>query len=175
MNFYQVHKGGIYKKLIVVKAVDIILYWQVCFFCHVNSCAYVQGTMDTSASSTLKSSLNDSVTDGENDHREANTSPAPPNQVHSWFCETMSYLSPLPIRCHIGGFPYDVAALYRQVLLQTEPEVAVVQLPDGQTTTVQGVIQAPQTSVIQSPQAPAVQVGAQTSLHASHIQVKLDK
>ncbi|MEQ2299250.1 hypothetical protein AMECASPLE_013357, partial [Ameca splendens] len=81
-------------------------------------------TMDTSVSSQLDSCLNDSVTDGEKDHGEANSSPAASNQV----------------------------------LLQTESEVAVVQLPDGQTTSVQGVIQAPQTSVIQSPQVQTVQI-----------------
>ena len=39
------------------------------------------------------------------------------------------------------------------------PGVAVVQLYDGQTVPVQGVIQAPLTSVIQSPQVQTVQVG----------------
>ncbi|KAM4728993.1 cAMP-responsive element modulator isoform 1-T1 [Anableps anableps] len=87
--------------------------------------------MDTSASSQLDSSLNDSVTDGEKDHGEADTSPAASNQ---------------------------------QVLLQTESEVAVVQLSDGQTTSVQGVIQAPQTSVIQSPQVQTVQIATVAEL-----------
>ncbi|KAM4728994.1 cAMP-responsive element modulator isoform 2-T2 [Anableps anableps] len=86
--------------------------------------------MDTSASSQLDSSLNDSVTDGEKDHGEADTSPAASNQV----------------------------------LLQTESEVAVVQLSDGQTTSVQGVIQAPQTSVIQSPQVQTVQIATVAEL-----------
>ncbi|PWA30027.1 hypothetical protein CCH79_00009752 [Gambusia affinis] len=81
-------------------------------------------TMDSSVSSQLESSLNDSVTDGEKDQGEANASPADSSQV----------------------------------LLQTESEVAVVQLSDGQTTSVQGVIQAPQTSVIQSPQVQTVQI-----------------
>uniref|UniRef100_A0A096MCK9 cAMP-responsive element modulator-like n=2 Tax=Cyprinodontoidei TaxID=8087 RepID=A0A096MCK9_POEFO len=82
-------------------------------------------TMDSSVSSQLESSLNDSVTDGEKDHGEANQSPADSSQ---------------------------------QVLLQTEAEAAVVQLSDGQTTSVPGVIQAPQTSVIQSPQVQTVQI-----------------
>ncbi|XP_007540150.1 cAMP-responsive element modulator isoform X3 [Poecilia formosa] len=81
-------------------------------------------TMDSSVSSQLESSLNDSVTDGEKDHGEANQSPADSSQV----------------------------------LLQTEAEAAVVQLSDGQTTSVPGVIQAPQTSVIQSPQVQTVQI-----------------
>ncbi|XP_015235947.1 PREDICTED: cAMP-responsive element modulator-like isoform X1 [Cyprinodon variegatus] len=86
--------------------------------------------MDTSVSSQLDSSLNDSVTDGEKDHREANASPAASNQV----------------------------------LLQTESEVAVVQLSDSQTSSVQGVIQAPQTSVIQSPQVQTVQIATVAEL-----------
>ncbi|XP_014330341.1 cAMP-responsive element modulator-like isoform X2 [Xiphophorus maculatus] len=80
--------------------------------------------MDSSVSSQLESSLNDSVTDGEKDHGEANACPADSSQV----------------------------------LLQTESEVGVVQLSDGQTTSVPGVIQAPQTSVIQSPQVQTVQI-----------------
>ena len=42
--------------------------------------------------------------------------------------------------------------------------VTVVQLSDGQTVQVPGVIQAPQTSVIQSPQVQTVQVRAHTRL-----------
>ncbi|XP_014864856.1 PREDICTED: cAMP-responsive element modulator-like isoform X3 [Poecilia mexicana] len=76
-------------------------------------------TMDSSVSSQLESSLNDSVTDGETNQSPADSS---------------------------------------QVLLQTEAEAAVVQLSDGQTTSVAGVIQAPQTSVIQSPQVQTVQI-----------------
>ncbi|XP_047225114.1 cAMP-responsive element modulator isoform X2 [Girardinichthys multiradiatus] len=87
--------------------------------------------MDTSVSSQLDSCLNDSVTDGEKDHGEANSSPA----------------------------------ASKQVLLQTESEVTVVQLPDGQTTSVQGVIQAPQTtSVIQSPQVQTTQIATVAKL-----------
>lgn len=38
------------------------------------------------------------------------------------------------------------------------PGVTIVQLPNGQTVQVHGVIQAAQSSVIQSPQVQAVQV-----------------
>lgn len=40
----------------------------------------------------------------------------------------------------------------------TGPTVTLVQLPNGQTVQVHGVIQAAQPSVIQSPQVQAVQV-----------------
>ncbi|KAG7236613.1 hypothetical protein INR49_000737 [Caranx melampygus] len=76
--------------------------------------------MDTSVSSQLDNSLNESVTDGEENHSE--TSPSPP----------------------------QVSAA------DESPGVTVVQLSDGQTVQVQGVIQAPQTSVIQSPQIASV-------------------
>lgn len=84
---------------------------------------------------------------------------------------TLSYLL-LSVRYYVSRFVCDVIDLYQQVLLQTESEVAVVQLSDGQTTSVQGVIQAPQTSVIQSPQVQTVQVGTRVlivSLHFSFI------
>uniref|UniRef100_A0A3P9PYL0 cAMP-responsive element modulator-like n=1 Tax=Poecilia reticulata TaxID=8081 RepID=A0A3P9PYL0_POERE len=55
-------------------------------------------------------------------------------------------------------FLCDVIDLYQQVLLKTESEAAVVQLSDGLTTSVQRLIQAPQTSVIQSPQVQTVQI-----------------
>lgn len=42
----------------------------------------------------------------------------------------------------------------------TGPTVTLVQLPNGQTVQVHGVIQAAQPSVIQSPQVQAVQVNA---------------
>ncbi|MEQ2175768.1 hypothetical protein GOODEAATRI_021101 [Goodea atripinnis] len=45
--------------------------------------------MDTSVSSQLDSCLNDSVTDGEKDHGEANSSPAASNQVQLCFCEPL--------------------------------------------------------------------------------------
>ncbi|XP_008432107.1 cAMP-responsive element modulator isoform X1 [Poecilia reticulata] len=80
--------------------------------------------MDSLVSSQLESSLNDSVTDGEKDHGDANSSPVDSSQV----------------------------------LLKTESEAAVVQLSDGLTTSVQRLIQAPQTSVIQSPQVQTVQI-----------------
>lgn len=44
----------------------------------------------------------------------------------------------------------------------TGPTVTLVQLPNGQTVQVHGVIQAAQPSVIQSPQVQAVQVKQQT-------------
>ncbi|XP_042331351.1 cAMP-responsive element modulator isoform X1 [Sceloporus undulatus] len=47
------------------------------------------------------------------------------------------------------------------------PSVTVVQLPSGQTVHVQGVIQATQPSVIQSPQLQSVQVGSATSADES--------
>ncbi|KAK2822848.1 hypothetical protein Q5P01_022913 [Channa striata] len=74
--------------------------------------------MDASVSSQLDGSLNDSVTDGEENHSEASSSPV------------------------------SVA--------EESPGVTVVQLPHGETAQVQGVIQAPQTSVIQSPQIATV-------------------
>ncbi|XP_038573231.1 cAMP-responsive element modulator isoform X1 [Micropterus salmoides] len=86
--------------------------------------------MDTSVSPQLDSSLNDSVTDGEENHSGASLSPADPSQV-------------------------SVAA--------DSPGVTVVQLSDGQTVQVQGVIQAPQTSVIQSP-VQTVQVATEAEL-----------
>lgn len=43
-------------------------------------------------------------------------------------------------------------------------ESPVVQLSDGQTVQVQGVIQAPQTSVIQSPQVQTAQVRERNDL-----------
>uniref|UniRef100_A0A4W6CF47 cAMP-responsive element modulator n=1 Tax=Lates calcarifer TaxID=8187 RepID=A0A4W6CF47_LATCA len=85
--------------------------------------------MDTSLSSQLDNSLNDSVTDGEENHSEASTSPAAPPQV-------------------------STAA--------ESPGVTVVRLSDGQT--VQGVIHAPQTSVIQSPQVQTVQIATVAEL-----------
>lgn len=49
----------------------------------------------------------------------------------------------------------------------TTPTVTLVQLPNGQTVQVHGVIQAAQPSVIQSPQVQAVQVThTHTPLHA---------
>ncbi|XP_053115626.1 cAMP-responsive element modulator isoform X1 [Hemicordylus capensis] len=47
------------------------------------------------------------------------------------------------------------------------PSITVVQLPSGQTVHVQGVIQATQPSVIQSPQLQSVQVGSGTSADES--------
>lgn len=44
----------------------------------------------------------------------------------------------------------------------TGPTVTLVQLPNGQTVQVHGVIQAAQPSVIQSPQVQAVQVNTHT-------------
>ncbi|KAM7379764.1 hypothetical protein PAMP_005291 [Pampus punctatissimus] len=72
--------------------------------------------MDTSASSQPDSTLNDSMTEGEENNGEVSPSSAAPSQVS-----------------------------------------ADVQLPEGQTVQVQGVIQAPQTSVIQSPQVHGVE------------------
>lgn len=48
----------------------------------------------------------------------------------------------------------------------TGPTVTLVQLPNGQTVQVHGVIQAAQPSVIQSPQVQAVQVGTHTNTHS---------
>lgn len=48
----------------------------------------------------------------------------------------------------------------------TGPTVTLVQLPNGQTVQVHGVIQAAQPSVIQSPQVQAVQVGTRTNTHS---------
>lgn len=45
----------------------------------------------------------------------------------------------------------------------TGPTVTLVQLPNGQTVQVHGVIQAAQPSVIQPPQVQAVQVSERTS------------
>ncbi|XP_053186440.1 cAMP-responsive element modulator-like [Scomber japonicus] len=83
--------------------------------------------MDTSVSSQLDSSLNDSMTDGEENNSEVSTSPAAPSQV---------------------------------LMAAESPGITVVQLSDGQTVQVQGVIQAPQTSVIQSPQIQTVEIAA---------------
>eukprot|EP00064_Thunnus_orientalis_P009882 superscaffoldBa00001281_g9908 len=77
--------------------------------------------MDTTVSSQLDSSLNDSMTDGEENNNEV-----------------------------------SVAA--------ESPGVTVVQLSDGQTLQVQGVIQAPQTSVIQSPQVQTVEIATAEEL-----------
>lgn len=46
----------------------------------------------------------------------------------------------------------------------TGPTVTLVQLPNGQTVQVHGVIQAAQPSVIQSPQVQAVQVEARKNI-----------
>nr|XP_046264695.1 cAMP-responsive element modulator isoform X1 [Scatophagus argus]XP_046264696.1 cAMP-responsive element modulator isoform X1 [Scatophagus argus] len=81
--------------------------------------------MDASDSPQLDSSLNDSVTDGEENHSDASPPPAAPPRA-------------------------SVAA--------ESPGVTVVQLSDEQMLQVQGVIQAPQTSVIQSPQVQTVQI-----------------
>ncbi|XP_029380614.1 cAMP-responsive element modulator isoform X1 [Echeneis naucrates] len=81
--------------------------------------------MDTSVSSQLDSSLNDS--DGDENLSEA----SPPPQVS---------------------------------VADGSPGVTVVHLSDGQTVQVQGVIQAPQTSVIQSPQAQTAQIAAVAEL-----------
>ncbi|KAM6918701.1 cAMP-responsive element modulator isoform 1-T1 [Xenentodon cancila] len=87
--------------------------------------------MDTSVSSQLDSSLNDSVADVEESPNEASPSPA----------------------------------ASAQVLMNAESSaVAVVQLSDGQTVPVQGVIQAPLTSVIQSPQVQTVQIATVAEL-----------
>lgn len=48
----------------------------------------------------------------------------------------------------------------------TGPTVTLVQLPNGQTVQVHGVIQAAQPSVIQSPQVQAVQVGTHKNTHS---------
>uniref|UniRef100_A0A3Q1GQI2 cAMP-responsive element modulator-like n=1 Tax=Acanthochromis polyacanthus TaxID=80966 RepID=A0A3Q1GQI2_9TELE len=87
-------------------------------------------TMETSVSSQLDSSLNDSVTDGEDNQSETSPSPADHDQVFTHFSSG----------------------------------VTVVQLSDGQTVQVQGVIQAPQTSVIQSPQVQTVQIATVADL-----------
>ncbi|XP_042285527.1 cAMP-responsive element modulator-like isoform X1 [Thunnus albacares] len=87
--------------------------------------------MDTTVSSQLDSSLNDSMTDGEENNNEVSSSPVAPTQV-------------------------SVAA--------ESPGVTVVQLSDGQTLQVQGVIQAPQTSVIQSPQVQTVEIATAEEL-----------
>ncbi|XP_010751904.3 cAMP-responsive element modulator isoform X1 [Larimichthys crocea] len=76
--------------------------------------------MDTSASPQMDDSLNDSLTDGEEDHSEGSPSP----QV--------------------------------SVAEAESPGVTVVTMSDGQMLQVQGVIQAPQTSVIQSVQIATV-------------------
>uniref|UniRef100_UPI0037E73DEB cAMP-responsive element modulator isoform X2 n=1 Tax=Semicossyphus pulcher TaxID=241346 RepID=UPI0037E73DEB len=96
--------------------------------------------METSVSSKLDSSLNDSVTDEdrgqtEENHRQASPSPADPPQVQT----------------HLS-----VAA--------ESPDVTVVQLSDGETLQVQGVIQTPQTSVIQSPQVQTAQIATAAEL-----------
>uniref|UniRef100_A0A3Q0T0A3 cAMP responsive element modulator a n=1 Tax=Amphilophus citrinellus TaxID=61819 RepID=A0A3Q0T0A3_AMPCI len=75
-------------------------------------------TMDNSVSSRLDGSLNDSVTDGEENHSE---------------------LSPSPVSA-------------------AEESSGLVVGVTGQTVQIQGVIQAPQTSVIQSPQVQTVQI-----------------
>lgn len=52
----------------------------------------------------------------------------------------------------------------------TGPTVTLVQLPNGQTVQVHGVIQAAQPSVIQSPQVQAVQVrDTQTHSHTHDV------
>ncbi|XP_059200972.1 cAMP-responsive element modulator isoform X1 [Centropristis striata] len=87
--------------------------------------------MDASVSPQLDSSLNNSVTDGEENHSEDSSSPAEPPQVSG---------------------------------AEESPDVTVVQLFDGQTVQVQGVIQAPQTSVIQSPQVQSGQIATVAEL-----------
>ncbi|XP_072219283.1 cAMP-responsive element modulator isoform X1 [Leuresthes tenuis] len=87
--------------------------------------------MDTSASSQLDSSLNDTVTDGEENQSEATPSPAASTQV---------------------------------AIEAESSAVTVVHLSDGQTVPVQGVIQAPQTSVIQSPHVQTVQIATVAEL-----------
>ncbi|XP_005740803.1 cAMP-responsive element modulator isoform X1 [Pundamilia nyererei] len=86
--------------------------------------------MDSSVSSQLDSSLNDSLTDGEENQSE--TSPSP-------------------------------AAAAQASLAEESSGVTVVQLP-GQTVQIQGVIQAPQASVIQSPQVQTVQIATVAEL-----------
>ncbi|CAI5640512.1 unnamed protein product [Oreochromis niloticus] len=86
--------------------------------------------MDSSVSSQLDSSLNDSLTDGEENQSETSPSPAAAAQVS---------------------------------LAEESSGVTVVQLP-GQTVQIQGVIQAPQTSVIQSPQVQTVQIATVAEL-----------
>ncbi|XP_074508411.1 cAMP-responsive element modulator isoform X1 [Sebastes fasciatus] len=84
--------------------------------------------METSVSPQLDSSLNDSMTDGEENHSED---------------------SPLAASPQVSG---------------ESPGVTVVQLCDGQTVQVQGVIQAPQTSVIQSPHVQTGQIATVAAL-----------
>nr|XP_015811527.2 cAMP-responsive element modulator isoform X1 [Nothobranchius furzeri] len=86
--------------------------------------------MDMSVSPQLESSLNDTVTDGEENHSEAGSSPASSTQV----------------------------------LIGEDSAVTVVQLSDGQTAQVQGVIQAPQNSVIQAPQVQTAQIATVAEL-----------
>ncbi|XP_004565591.1 cAMP-responsive element modulator isoform X1 [Maylandia zebra] len=86
--------------------------------------------MDSSVSSQLDRSLNDSLTDGEENQSE--TSPSP-------------------------------AAAAQASLAEESSGVTVVQLP-GQTVQIQGVIQAPQASVIQSPQVQTVQIATVAEL-----------
>ncbi|XP_030607199.1 cAMP-responsive element modulator isoform X2 [Archocentrus centrarchus] len=78
--------------------------------------------MDNSVSSRLDGSLNDSVTDGEENHSE---------------------LSPSPAAAQVSA---------------AEESSGLVVGATGQTVQIQGVIQAPQTSVIQSPQVQTVQL-----------------
>ncbi|KAF7221933.1 transcript variant X1 [Nothobranchius furzeri] len=86
--------------------------------------------MDMSVSPQLESSLNDTVTDGEENHSEAGSSPASSTQV----------------------------------LIGEDSAVTLVQLSDGQTAQVQGVIQAPQNSVIQAPQVQTAQIATVAEL-----------
>ncbi|XP_029930238.1 cAMP-responsive element modulator isoform X2 [Myripristis murdjan] len=91
--------------------------------------------MDTSVSSQPESGLVDSVTDGEEKCGEASPPPAALPQVS------------------VGSS------------MATESSaVTVVQLSDDQTVQVHGVIQAPQTSVIQSPQVQTVQIATVAEL-----------
>ncbi|XP_073347027.1 cAMP-responsive element modulator isoform X1 [Pagrus major] len=87
--------------------------------------------MDASVSPQLDSTLNDSVTDGEENHSEASPSSEDPPQVSE---------------------------------AEESPGVTVVQLSDGQTVQVQGGIQVPQTSVIQSPQVQTAQITTMAEL-----------
>ncbi|KAM3866099.1 cAMP-responsive element modulator [Diretmus argenteus] len=86
--------------------------------------------MDSSRSSRVQSSLNDPVSDEEEDCGEASPPPAALPQVSG-----------------TAG----------------SSGVTVVQLPDGQTVQVHGVIQAPQASVIQSPQVQIATEGEEST------------
>uniref|UniRef100_A0A3Q3Q7Q7 BZIP domain-containing protein n=1 Tax=Monopterus albus TaxID=43700 RepID=A0A3Q3Q7Q7_MONAL len=107
--------------------------------------------MEPSVSSELDSSLHDSVTDGEENHSEASLSPAAPAQVHPPCCEVEVQLG---INMDKGYSSLASTYLCQQIFVAAESPGAA----DSRAAQVQRVIQAPQTSVIQSPQVQTVQV-----------------